>query len=163
MSNTSLEGLHLHTAATVTCFRDDIIGCHVALYTFQPQKEIICESHTSLISCHNLQQTEAGARVRHTCLHTVCSALWDSELYFILLYFYLKKANRGNDRMKRIGFFGLMGACFLHQIKNFSGILCSLNSLVVSLSLFFSPNLKNIDKNQQTSSPKELSLFLVNT
>lgn len=46
----SLEGLHLHIAATVTCFRDDIIECHVALYTFQPQKEIIWESHRNLIS-----------------------------------------------------------------------------------------------------------------
>lgn len=46
----SLEGLHLHTAATVTCFRDDIIGRHVALYMFQPQRERICGSHKSLMS-----------------------------------------------------------------------------------------------------------------
>lgn len=70
----SLEGLYLHTAAPVTCFRDDIIGCHVALSTFQPQKEIICESHTSLICAVITFSRQSGAGVRRTRLPSVRGA-----------------------------------------------------------------------------------------
>ena len=91
MSNTSLEGLHLHTAATVTCFRDDIIGCHVALYTFQPQKEIICESHTSLISAVIIFSRQRLGLERGIPVYTVCAVPRGILSFISFYYIFIKK------------------------------------------------------------------------
>lgn len=105
----SLEGLHLHTVATVTCFRDDITGCHVASYTFQPQKEIICENLKSLISAVIVFSRQKPGW-RDAYLLTWCE-LWLVE--FWALFHFLSKSGC-YDRIKWIGCFRLMGACFLH-------------------------------------------------
>lgn len=68
-----LEELHLPKAVTVTCFRDDITGCHVALYTSQPQKEIICERHKSLISVVIIFSRQRLRLEKHRPVYTMCA------------------------------------------------------------------------------------------
>lgn len=66
--------------------------------------------------------------------------------------------------MNWTGCFGLMGACFLLKIKNFSGILCSLSSRVfcVLLLLFVFQFEKHWQKSANVISQRALSFF-VNT
>lgn len=94
-ANHSLEGLHLHTTASITCFSDDIIGCRVASYTFQPQKEIICESLKSLISAAIVFSRQKPGW-RGACLFTRCEQ-WLVE--FGALFHFLSRSGC-YDRVK---------------------------------------------------------------
>jgi hypothetical protein len=92
-----IEGFHLHTAATVTCFQDDITGCHVALYTFQPQKEVTYEKQKSLlIFAVRIFSRQKPGREGGRAACTVCivefhnGALWSFQLYFHIFFKLMK-------------------------------------------------------------------------